>query len=143
MVTTPTSNVPRPHAVSVMDVVIPGIDPWEAGAGQPYIWHFAFHSIPELPERLVQGHQAEYFDYSTTPSRPTVEDHSRGPAVYAQLTPPGGALTAGFNWYRTFLRTPLNKRTAKPTMTTRLPVPTCEKEGGQIGDYLDGLRLPG
>jgi hypothetical protein len=29
----------------------------------PYIWHFAFHAIPGLPERLVQGNQRAYFDY--------------------------------------------------------------------------------
>lgn len=29
----------------------------------PYIWHFVFHSLPELPELLVYGKQAAYFDY--------------------------------------------------------------------------------
>ena len=47
----------------IMDVVIPGIDPWEQVLRNPYLWHFAFHAVPELPETLVQGHQVEYFDY--------------------------------------------------------------------------------
>ncbi|HYN73534.1 MAG TPA: hypothetical protein VES60_13620 [Nakamurella sp.] len=43
----------------------------------PYIWHFAMHSIPALPERLVRGREREYFDYfygvlSPDPSRMAV-----------------------------------------------------------------------
>ena len=47
----------------IMDVVVPGLDPWDAVLRNPYIWHFAFHAIPALPERLVRGRQANYFDY--------------------------------------------------------------------------------
>ena len=130
----------------IMDVVIPGIDPWEQVLANPYIWHFAFHSIPELPERLVQGHQAEYFDYfydaiSADPSKITAEAR----AVYAQAYATGGALTAGFNWYRTFPQDAAANKEAnsQATMTTRLLYLRGEKEGGQIGDYLDGLRSAG
>jgi pimeloyl-ACP methyl ester carboxylesterase len=44
--------------VVIMDTVIPGIDPWQEVLTNPYIWHFALHSIPALPETLVQGRQA-------------------------------------------------------------------------------------
>jgi len=62
----------------IMDVVIPGIDPWEQVLANPISGISPFHSIPELPERLVQGHQAEYFDYfydaiSADPSKITAE----------------------------------------------------------------------
>jgi len=130
----------------IMDVVIPGIDPWEQVLANPYIWHFAFHLIPELPERLVQGHQAEYFDYfydaiSADPSKITAEAR----AVYAQAYATGGALTAGFNWYRTFPQDAAANKEAnsQATMTTRLLYLRGEKEAGQIGDYLDGLRSAG
>ena len=43
----------------IMDVVIPGITPWEQALTNPYLWHFAFHSIPRVPETLVQGHQGQ------------------------------------------------------------------------------------
>jgi pimeloyl-ACP methyl ester carboxylesterase len=49
--------------VAIIDVVIPGIDPWEEVTRNPYLWHFAFHAVPALPELLVQGHQGAYFDY--------------------------------------------------------------------------------
>lgn len=47
----------------VMNTVIPGIDPWKKILSNPPIWHFAFHNIPELPERLVSGRERPYFDF--------------------------------------------------------------------------------
>jgi hypothetical protein len=49
--------------VVIIDVVIPGLDPWDEVIRNPCIWHFALHTIPRLPELLVQGHQAPYLDY--------------------------------------------------------------------------------
>ena len=130
----------------IMDVVIPGISPWEQVLANPYLWHFAFHSIPELPERLVQGHQGEYFDYfydaiSADPSKITAQAR----AVYAQVYATDSALTAGFNWYRTFPQdAAANKEVNSQAPTaTRLLYLRGEKEGGQIDDYLDGLRSAG
>src|SRR3954469_17251792 len=48
---------------AILDVVIPGIDPWPQVVRNPDIWHFAFHAVPHLPERLVTGRQAAYFDF--------------------------------------------------------------------------------
>ena len=39
----------------IMDVPVPGVAPWEEFVREPYLWHFALHSIADLPERLVQG----------------------------------------------------------------------------------------
>jgi len=47
----------------IMDTVVPGVAPWKQVLANPYVWHFAFHSIPGLPELLVQGKQREYFDF--------------------------------------------------------------------------------
>lgn len=50
------------NAVVIMNVAIPGVDPWVEVKRNPHIWHFAFHAVPDLPERLVDGKQAAYFD---------------------------------------------------------------------------------
>jgi pimeloyl-ACP methyl ester carboxylesterase len=130
----------------IMDVVIPGVDPWERVLSNPYLWHFAFHSVPGLPERLVHGRQAEYFDYffnaiSADPSKITAEAR----AVYVQAYATDSALTAGFNWYRTFPQdAAANKETSSPALaTTPLLYLRGEKESGQLSDYLDGLRSAG
>jgi len=130
----------------IMDVVIPGVDPWEQVLRNPYIWHFAFHSIPELPERLVQGRQDEYFDYfyrviSADPSKITAEAR----AAYAQAYASDRALSAGFNWYRTFPHDAAANRQAssQPPVTTPVLYLRGEKEGGEISDYTGGLRAAG
>lgn len=130
----------------IMDVVIPSIDPWEQVLRNPYLWHFAFHSIPELPERLVQGHQGEYFDYfynaiSADPSKITAEDR----AIYAQAYATDDALTAGFNLYRSFPQDAAANKEAsnQAPVATPLLYLRGDKEGGQIDDYVDGLRSAG
>ena len=119
----------------IMDVVIPGIDPREQVLRNPYLWHFAFHSIPELPERLVQGHQGEYFDYfydaiSADPSKITGEAR----ALYAQAYATDSALTAGFNWYRTFPQDAEANKDAKSqaSMATPLLYLRGEKEAARL-----------
>jgi pimeloyl-ACP methyl ester carboxylesterase len=49
--------------VVIMDTVVPGVDPWPQVVRNPYIWHFALHAVPGLPEHLVRGREREYFDY--------------------------------------------------------------------------------
>lgn len=45
------------RAAVLMSSVIPGIEPWTKVLSNPYIWHFAFHNTPRLPEALVTGNQ--------------------------------------------------------------------------------------
>jgi len=130
----------------IMNVVIPGVDPWEQVLHNPYLWHFAFHSIPKLPERLVQGRQGEYFDYfysaiSADPSKITGEAR----VAYTQAYATDSALTAGFNWYRTFPQDVEANQEASSNgqVTTPLLYVRGEREGGQISDYLDGFRSTG
>ena len=49
--------------VVIMDVPIPGVDPWDEFVRAPFLWHFALHAVPELPELLVTGRQPAYFGY--------------------------------------------------------------------------------
>lgn len=87
----------------MMDAPAPGVDPWAQLAANPRLWHFAFHTVPGLPERLVQGRQRDYFDFffnafARTPAAITEEAR----AAYARAYASDAALSAGFSWYRTF-----------------------------------------
>jgi pimeloyl-ACP methyl ester carboxylesterase len=53
----------RGERVVVMNTVVPGVAPWDDVVRNPHIWHFGLHAVPDLPEHLVQGRQAGYFDY--------------------------------------------------------------------------------
>ena len=87
----------------IMNVVVPGVEPWSKVKQNPMIWHFTFHKIKGLPETLVRGRQRPYFDYffdtiAKTPSR--IGD--RAWSSYAEAYAGDAALQTGFDWYRSF-----------------------------------------
>jgi pimeloyl-ACP methyl ester carboxylesterase len=89
--------------VVIIDVAIPGLHPWQEVIRNPYIWHFAFHAIPALPELLTRGRQGAYFDYffevlAADPARITPDAR----AAYVRAYATDAALTAGFGFYRAF-----------------------------------------
>ena len=131
--------------VVIADVVIPGLDPWDEVLANPHLWHFAFHSTPGLPERLVDGRQTEYFDFfynaiTADPATITATARAAYVAAYSSAT----ALTAGFNWYRSFPRdAEENRRTALEPMTTPLLYLRGEHESGDISAYVAGFLKAG
>jgi pimeloyl-ACP methyl ester carboxylesterase len=131
--------------VVIIDVVIPGLDPWDEVIRNPYIWHFAFHTITRLPELLVQGHQAPYLDYffdvlAVNPAR--ITPYAR--AAYARAYASDDALTAGFDFYRAF---PQDARDNLGVVgaETRTPVLYLRGAGsrGDLESYAQGLRSAG
>ena len=129
----------------IMDTVVPGVAPWDDVVRNPYIWHFALHSVPDLPERLVAGRERDYFDYFfdvLSPDPAKITAASRAAYVQAYRTP--RALTAGFSWYRAFpLDAAANKQAAGSPVTTPLLYLRGEKEGGRIEDYVQGFHAAG
>jgi pimeloyl-ACP methyl ester carboxylesterase len=132
--------------VVIMDVVVPGVDPWEEVLRNPYLWHFAMHMIPALPERLVQGHQEQYFGYFydvLSHDKQRISAEAR--AAYAKAYATDSALTAGFNWYRTLYQDAADNRQAAAgsPATTPLLYLRGEHESGNIDTYVQGLRAAG
>ncbi|RWE30166.1 MAG: alpha/beta hydrolase [Mesorhizobium sp.] len=130
---------------AIMDVVIPGVAPWEKVIRNPQIWHFAFHSIPALPETLVSGHQSAYFDFFfnvLSKDRASIPDDAR--EIYAKAYSRPESLQAGFDWYRAFPED-AKANAARPAKPIAVPVLYLRgaAESGDIGDYVDGLRAAG
>jgi pimeloyl-ACP methyl ester carboxylesterase len=130
----------------IMDVVVPGVDPWEEVLRNPHLWHFALHAIPGLPERLVQGRQQDYFGWfydalAHDPAQVTGEARAAYAAAYAA----DSALTAGFNWYRAFPRDAGDNRQASdgPPAPTPLLYLRGEHERGRIAAFVRGLLAAG
>ncbi len=131
----------------IMDVPLPGVAPWEEFVRSPFLFHFALHAVPDLPERLVQGRQEDYFGYfydalSADPSKITADARRAQEAAYAS----DSALTASFNWYRAFPRDveDSQRASAGPPVSTPLLYLRGERErGGDIGPYVQGLRDAG
>jgi pimeloyl-ACP methyl ester carboxylesterase len=127
----------------IMNAVVPGLDPWDQVVQNPAIWHFALHAVPQLPERLVQGRQAVYFDHffdtlAADPTRITAEARRAHAAAYAA----DSALTAGFGWYRALARDADENRAPRPISTPLLYL-RGEYEKGEVDSYVAGLRGAG
>jgi pimeloyl-ACP methyl ester carboxylesterase len=110
----------------------------------PFVWHFGFHSIPELPERLVRHDLRAYFDYFFTAiaARPeAITDAARERYVASYAAP--SALTQGFAWYRALWAD------AEQNAGDRrlIEVPTLylrgSEEPGDLAAYERGLREAG
>jgi len=134
--------------VVVVDTVIPGVDPWEQVLANPYIWHFAFHAVPKLPETVVQGHQAEYFAFFYDPiaANPSaIASDAR--AAYAEAYLAETSLTAGFDFYRAFPQDVRDNRELAERGSTRTPLLYVRGGGGRGGIdaevYAAGLRHAG
>jgi pimeloyl-ACP methyl ester carboxylesterase len=129
-----------------MNTAIPGVDPWEDIKRNPHIWHFAFHAVPALPEKLVAGHQAAYFDFfydrlAATPGAVTDEARETYVDAYARTH----ALRAGFDWYRAFEQDERdNADAAHRTDDTPLLYLRGERESGfGLERYVSGLQSAG
>ncbi|CDX43489.1 Alpha/beta hydrolase fold protein [Mesorhizobium plurifarium] len=129
----------------IMDVVIPGVAPWQEVIRNPHIWHFAFHAIPALPEILVSGHERAYFDFFfdvLSKEKSAIPAEARD--IYAKAYSRPESLKAGFDWYRAFAA---DAKTNSAPPRTPITVPVLYLRGsaetGDIADYLDGLRSAG
>jgi pimeloyl-ACP methyl ester carboxylesterase len=134
-------------AAVIMDVVVPGLPPWEDVLRNPKIWHFAFHAVPGLPELLVSGKEREYFDFfyeaiARHPERITPQARDGYAAAYA--TP--AALSTGFNWYRAFPQV-AGHNLAVAKQGARIETPLLylrgSHESGRVEEYLEGFRGAG
>jgi len=127
----------------IMNTVVPGVEPWSEVVRSPYIWHFAFHSIPDLPEQLVAGKQSIYFDwfYDYLAGPHKLDATIRDRFVHAYLRP--DALRTGFEWYRSFSQDATAN--AADTQPVRLPVLYMrgDREASDMDKYLAGFRAAG
>lgn len=131
-------------AAVLMSSVIPGVEPWSKVLANPYIWHFAFHNTPKLPEILVNGHQRIYFDHFfdiLTKDPTTISDKARAHYAAAYGTPE--ALQAGFDWYRGFSEDAKTNSSDTSNITTPVLYLRGEFEGEDLEEYAAGFRQAG
>lgn len=129
----------------LMNIAIPGIDPWEDVIRNPHIWHFAFHSVPQLPETLVTDRVASYFDYfynvlAATPGGVPARAREHYVAAYSRPA----ALHTGFEWYRAFSQDEKDNIADKSrSVSTPVLYIRGDQEPGDIDRYVAGLRSGG
>jgi pimeloyl-ACP methyl ester carboxylesterase len=130
--------------VAICNTVIPGVAPWDKVYGNPQVFHFHFHAVPELPEQLVEGRERIYFDWfldllSDDPSRISDSYRDRFAAAYATRE----ALTTGFDWYRALPDdAEHNAADTRPVDTPVLYI-RGDADPVDVAAYLDGFRQAG
>ena len=95
---------PDLRGVMILDVPLPGIEPWDELNADPNVWHIRFHQTPKVPEALISGRQFFYFREGMT--RPdmknpaAISDEDLRHFVRSYSTP--AQLRAGMGFYRGF-----------------------------------------
>ena len=93
--------------LAVMDAGIPGVTLPDQLPIDPAVawktWHFAFHTVPDLPEMLIGGREREYLTWLLR--RKSAAPHSFSDAdldEYTRVLCRTGGLRAGLGYYRAF-----------------------------------------
>ena len=89
------------RGVTILDVPLPGLDPWDEVTRDPHLWHVGFHQTPGLPEKLIAGRQFIYFRHffdAATLDKKAVSDADV--KHYAQAYAAPASLRAGMEFYR-------------------------------------------
>jgi pimeloyl-ACP methyl ester carboxylesterase len=85
------------RGVMILDVPIPGLEPWKEIQNDPAVWHIRFHQT-DLPEQLVAGRQAIYFRYFLRAEHFSDADVAHYAAAYREPQ----HLRTAFEFYRAF-----------------------------------------
>ena len=88
------------RAMGYGEAPLPGTEVHDRMKNDPTLFHFAFHTILDLPEALTAGRERWYLQhfYDKLGFRPTAVDTDHFAAAYAEP----GAMRAGFDLYRAF-----------------------------------------
>ncbi len=91
------------RGVMILDVPLPGIEPWEEVKRDPNLWDLKFHQTPELPEKLIAGRQSVYFRHiftKDTVNKTAITEADAAHYANSYATP--AQLRAGMEFYRAF-----------------------------------------
>ena len=129
----------------LMDAGIPGITLPEALPTAPdrawRTWHFAFHSLPDLPEMLIAGREREYLDWflrRKTANPETFSDADIG--EYLRTFVRDGGLRAGLAYYRAAALSAQQNRELAARGKLLMPVLALGSDQGSIADMASPLR---
>lgn len=118
--------------LAILDVTIPN-ETWERIpqiTRRGGIWHVAFHSVPDLPEALIQGRERTYLSwfYRTAAYNPAAISEA-DIDEYVRCYSAPGALRAGFEYYRSIF-TDIDHNKANAETKLKMPVLALGGERG-------------
>ena len=135
-------EVPR---LALLDAGIPGITLPDALPTAPdrawRTWHFAFHTIPDLPEMLIAGREREYLEWflrrkTANPETFTDADLEE----YLRVFKKEGGLRAGLAYYRAAALSARQNRELSAKGKLKMPLLALGSDQGSIADMASPLR---
>lgn len=139
----------------MMDAPLPGTKVFDRLRADPRVWHFAFHSVRDIPEMLVAGREREYlqaFFNARIFNTAAITDDDLD--VYSAAYAAPGAMRAGFELYRAFDRDAEDNREAlRRNGKLAIPVlavggatstsgPLVEEMAHEVADNVVACRVP-
>ena len=136
----------------ILDIVLPGFGLEEAANFSPSgLWHLSFHTVRDLPEKLIEGKEDIYLNwfYDWTYNQSAITSEAR--EEYIQQYSKPGALRAGLEYYRAvFEDAKQNKEYGKDKLD--IPVLAIGGEAGlgnlttssfhKVANNVTGITLP-
>lgn len=127
----------------IICTAIPGVNPWEDVKRNPYIWHFAFYSVPELPELLIEGKHSilfEYFYNAISYNKTAISQENK--KAYIEAYNSKHSLKTGLGWYRVFSSDEKENSQKLPANTPMLYLKGAN-DYGDIATYIQGFKDSG
>ncbi len=129
----------------LMDAGIPGVTLPDALPTAPdrawRTWHFAFHSLPDLPEMLIGGRERAYLDWFLRRKTANPETFSDADIdEYLRVFLKDGGLRAGLGYYRAAALSAQQNRELSGKGKLRMPVLALGSDQGSIADMASPLR---
>jgi pimeloyl-ACP methyl ester carboxylesterase len=131
------SSPARVRCVALMEGLVGALPGAESFLSRGAPWWFGFHSVPELPETLIVGHEATYVDYfltNGTYERRGVAEEAREAFVRAYSG--RESIRCLCEHYRAMPESARQIR--EVTRSRKLDVPTLAIAGGIVGNALAG-----
>ncbi|MET1530673.1 alpha/beta fold hydrolase [Burkholderia sola] len=130
--------------LALLDAGIPGITlpaalPIEPGNAWR-TWHFAFHTVADLPETLIAGKEREYLDWFLRRKAANPESFSDADVdEYLRVFTRDGGLRAGLAFYRAVSASSAQNRTLQALGKLKMPVLAVSADQGSIPDMAGPL----
>ncbi|TVT62152.1 alpha/beta hydrolase [Amycolatopsis rhizosphaerae] len=127
------------HGVALLDAGIPGITLPDAIPTDPdrawKTWHFAFHLVPDLPEKLLAGRERDYVDwFLKVKALPPNTFDSAEIDHYAAAVAAEGGLRASLAYYRDAAESARRNHDALGRQHLTVPVLGISSSHGSIPD---------
>jgi pimeloyl-ACP methyl ester carboxylesterase len=133
------------RGVALLDAGIPGVTLPDALPTAPErawrTWHFAFHTIPDLPELLITGREREYLEWFLRRKAANPETFSEADVdEYLRVFTKTGGLRAGLAHYREAALSAQQNRELRTAGKLSLPVLALGGDQGYGADMVALLR---